>query len=268
MRKSRKELYRIVDARKPYLNAYKYFGYKLYYTRGSGLIERIRFGSTNRVYEPELLHALVKEISSEENPILFDIGTNIGLISTALLASCPKLKIYGFEPSPIAYKSLSTTIFANRLEDRIELFDAVLGDKNQPVSFSLHEEKDCSGDGLIDTGRAERPAEKTITKQMTTLDSWWQDNGRPAVTVIKIDIEGAELLAFRGAENVLREQKPVIYLEIAKENLRVYPYNENDVFAFLDSHGYSVFTHDGKPCTEKNISEMVKETDTFMARPR
>lgn len=268
MREARKKFFTLTDSYKPYLNTYPYFGFKLYYTRGAGLIERIRFGSTNRVYEPELVQALSKELSSTENPILLDIGTNIGLISIALLAKCPKLKIYGFEPSPVAYKSLSATIFANHLEGRIELLDAVVGDKIQPVTFSLHEEKDSSGDGIIDTGRAERPAESVITKGMITLDSWWQGHGQPAVTVIKIDIEGAELLALRGAETLLQEQKPIIYLEISKENLKVYPHTEKDILEFLESNGYSLFTHNGDHCTRENISSTVLETDAYMAKPK
>jgi hypothetical protein len=85
--------------------------------------------------------------------------------------------------------------------------------------------------------------------------------------VIKIDTEGAELWVLRGAEKVLAEVSPVIYLEIEPRNLRVYPYNHLDILAFLREHRYNLFTLNDVEITKENFSEYIGVEDTYVARP-
>lgn len=252
------------DKRRPFLNKMRYCGFDLYYTCGAGLIERIRLGSTDRSYEPDLIQKITNELGATSQPILLDIGTNIGLISLALLKKDSRVKIYGFEPSPIPFKTFITTIFANQLEERVSLFPAALSDKSGFVNFSTHGGRDSSGDGMIDTMRSESTVEN-IKVPTVTLDEWWNEQKKPAVTHIKIDVEGAELLALKGGVTLLKECKPKIFLEISNENLKVYPHKASDVFSFLQSEGYNLENMQGVAVTMKSLEAELLVNDTFIA---
>lgn len=266
-RNARSSAYRMSDSFKPYLTSRDYAGYRLFYTRGAGLVERIRFGNINRVYEHDLVDPIVKELSKHDSPVFLDIGTNIGLISLAVLNALPKVRIFGFEPGPTAYKSFATTIFANQLENKITLLNEALDKVPGEITFYAHNGKDSSGDGMIDTKRADSPS-SAITVRSNTLDIWSRENNVPKINVIKIDIEGAELFALQGSAEFINEHKPVIFLEISTENLKVYPYTEKEVFGFFESNNYELFDLKGKKCTLENISTMVLENDTFIAKPK
>jgi FkbM family methyltransferase len=69
------------------------------------------------------------------------------------------------------------------------------------------------------------------------LDDYVQAGARPP-TVIKSDIEGAELLLLQGAVTVLREYRPVLFISLHPELISNFSYTPEDFYAFLDSHDY------------------------------
>jgi len=70
--------------------------------------------------------------------------------------------------------------------------------------------------------------------------------------VMKLDTEGSELFVLRGAPALLEHCRPVLFLEIHDENLRVYPYDAADVRRELEQMGYRL--------------EELEETE-YVARP-
>ena len=258
--------FQYLDAHKPFLNKMRYCGYVVYYTRGAGLIERIRLGSTNRSYEPELIQKISTEIKKSSHPVLLDIGTNIGLISLALLQKHSDITIYGFEPSPIPFKTFSTTIFANQLERSITLFPHVLNNKSGVVNFATHGGRNSSGDGMFDTMRTDNPAEY-IRIPAIALDEWWREQKNPTVTHIKIDVEGAELLVLEGGVSLLNECRPTIFLEISKINLKVYPHGASDILSFFSSINYILENMNGVIITKNTLELALHDGDTFIAHP-
>lgn len=264
----RHNVYTYIDSRKPYLNYMQYEHVRLYYTRGSGLIERIRSGSTSTVYEPELVHAIVNELSKHTDPIFVDIGTNIGLITSSIVSRVKNVTVFGFEPSPIPYRSFMVTLFANQLEQTVHLTQTAVSDVQGTISFMTHGDAASSGDGIRETHRPGVPA-TAVTVPTTTLDAWTASVKPSTLNVIKIDIEGAELLALRGAVHCLSTYRPVLFLEIAQENLTAYPHTPRDILSFFTDHAYSLFPlTNNTPCTNDNIDAMVSTYDTFVARPR
>jgi FkbM family methyltransferase len=66
------------------------------------------------------------------------------------------------------------------------------------------------------------------------------------VSFLKIDIEGAELFALRGAQRILRESRPVILIEADNHTVN-FGYAQQVVFDFLSQLGYSFFTQSLEP---------------------
>lgn len=230
----------------PSMRSMKYCGIRLYYNKGNVLIKRLK---KEIVFERDICEAMVKELKNNQNLTFLDIGANIGLISFYVLSKIPEVKIHAFEPGPNQCELLSKTVQANSLKN-ITIHDEALGDKVGTVTFHIHEEKYAALDGLQDTQR--RGITKPIEVPMITLDSWWLSAHKPKVSVVKIDTEGSELLVLRGAENFIKENKPIIFLEIEPMNLRAYPYNESDIFDFFKIIGYDLKAFN---------------RDTYIARP-
>jgi hypothetical protein len=128
-----------------------------------------------------------------------------------------------------------------------------------------HFSPDCSGDGLIDTGRAGEAFPVEIN--MITIDLWWANLSYPQINVVKIDVEGAELLVLKGGEKFIDKCGPIIFLEIEPKNLKVYPYKKEDILKWLNEHDYNLFTMDNNLCTIENFNKYLSE-DTFVARKK
>jgi hypothetical protein len=87
--------------------------------------------------------------------------------------------------------------------------------------------------------------------KLITLDTYAV---RRPVHFIKIDVEGAELLAFRGAKELLKQDRPVILSELHPDQLsKVSGCTARDFVAELESYHYK--------CHELRGSELIPLTD-------
>jgi FkbM family methyltransferase len=75
----------------------------------------------------------------------------------------------------------------------------------------------------------------------------------PAPQVVKIDVEGAELLCLRGARRLLREVRPVLLCEVAEENAA-------EAGDLLRGHGYALFDAANRPDRRQPLGRPVWNT--------
>lgn len=211
----------------------KYCGFNLHYVNGSSIMNRVK---TDVIFEEKLCQNLVNSIK-DSNGVFMDIGSNIGLISLYVKSKLPNTKIYAFEPGNSQFDLFTKTISTNIISN-IQLYNLALGDKDDKVNFYVHDNSESALDGLIDTKR--RGKTKSIEVKMMKLDTWWNENNRERVSVMKIDTEGSELLVLRGAKEMIRECNPTIFLEIEESNLKVYPYNFDDINSYFREIGYTL----------------------------
>lgn len=225
-----------VDARLPHgRRTREYAGFELVYSRRNSLVERLtRFGE----YEHGIVSEISRVVAESQRRTLVDVGANIGLVSLAVLAAVPDATIFAFEPGPHQQRLLAETIRRNGLEERLRLSPLALSNEAGRAAFMVHSTRHAAGDGLRDTGRSGRA--RHVTVRTETLDRWWDANGRPAVDVMKLDTEGSELWILQGARRLLERDRPVLFLEIHDENLRVYPYGSDDVKRWLGGVGYEL----------------------------
>lgn len=242
-----KEHYGSVIQKKSSLRVINYNGYSLYYSCGTSIVCRfVRTGA----YEPETVEALVSAVARDSRtPLFLDIGANIGMISVALLQRVPKLRIFAFEPGVHQHGLFERTIKENNLDSQIKLSALALSSETGTAEFSVHSTEHASGDGFKDTGRA--GTSETVIVNTERLDNWWHDNGCPDVTLMKIDVEGAECLVFDGAEEMLRHCKPSILFELHSKNLAAYNYSVDAVLDRVKSYGYVVANLDGTLLTSE-----------------
>lgn len=245
----------------PLLNI-KYKGINVFYSEGTSLINRI---IKDGDYEPEVVTAILKNIENKSNPVIIDIGANIGLISIAVLNEFPQVKIYAFEPGPHQNKLFEKTIIENNLNS-IVLSSVALSNKKGTTTFCIHSSNDASGDGFVDTERAGKT--NKITVNTDTLDNWWIENNRPTIDFIKMDTEGSEYWILQGAKQFVESQRPNMLIEINLQNIKNYPFTLDDLLKLIDSLGYSVFSMERDLVDSSNSEKHLRKSDTFLLLPK
>jgi len=183
-------------------------------------------------YEPELADAAREFI--RPGMIVYDVGANIGYVSLLLAhAARPDGKVFAFEALPANIERIRRNIELNGLENRISLIPRAVADKGGELTFYVHE---SVGMGKV-AGSAGRPQEQyqaEITVKALSLDEFVYQQGNPAPDVVKMDIEGGEVLALPGMKRILAEHQPLLLLELHG------PESEEVAWKILKDAGYSL----------------------------
>ncbi len=123
-----------------------------------------------------------------ENPVIVDIGANVGFFGLFILSQFPKASVYGFEPMPFNYKQLS------QYQDTYPQFawknynEAVSENRNGLTLFSSTIDQFSTMAGVFATdGRGEKIEVKTLT-----LGDVMDQNGLSHIDLLKLDCEGSE----------------------------------------------------------------------------
>jgi FkbM family methyltransferase len=144
---------------------------------------------------------------------VLDVGANIGVFTITMASLVgPTGRVYAFEPLETEAALLARSIVENNFTDRVELVPAALSDKEGSAQLIRALKTNNKGGAYLKDKQELVPAGHLATDvKLITLDTY--PVKRP-VSFIKIDIEGAEPLAFRGARKLLQEDRPVILSEI------------------------------------------------------
>ena len=180
--------------------------------------------------------------------VFFDVGAHHGWVSMWTLPLVGKEgKVYSFEPSPANLSILKWHRTRNKFSQWAIVPKAV-SDVDSEEEFFLVDSGDSPMNSLT-TGGPETPFMdgrdiRKISMQTITLDTFCSENSlRP--DLVKIDVEGAELLVLRGASKLLGESRPTLILA-------VHPYwlpagqSSQQIFEYLTRYGYTVY--DSKGC--------------------
>jgi FkbM family methyltransferase len=164
-----------------------------------------------------------------------DGGANVGLF--ALLAAeavGPAGRVLACEPAPGTMALLRANAAENGFAT-LDLHEVALADAPGSASFTVFEE----GAGLASfapgaTGGTE------VEVTVTTLDELTAPLGG-SVAVVKLDIEGAEVKAIRGASRLISEAAPILLIEVEPEHLARQDASPDDLRAELAPHGYEAY---------------------------
>jgi FkbM family methyltransferase len=162
-------------------------------------------------YETDL-QAAIKHWS-QPGQLVYDVGANIGYIALLFVQAIGKTgKIIAFEPLPANLERLKANVHLNHLEDQIKIVHAAVVGSPTSVPFFVHASHGM-GKAAGSAGRKEKYLEEILVPG-TSLDHFVFDQGNPPPDLIKIDIEGGEILALPGMVRLLKETRPLIFLEL------------------------------------------------------
>lgn len=152
------------------------------------------------MYEPAVAWAIEENLKSGDT--MLDVGANIGfftLLANHIVGS--KGKVYSFEPNPEIFELMSASVFNNAFRPRSERHNVAAfyetGELELTWSSSGH------GGGRLRTSERVKSDEKTAMVTTDKIDNLVKPSDLP-VQLIKIDTEGSELFALKGAEQVIK----------------------------------------------------------------
>ncbi len=159
------------------------------------------------------LQAAIRELV-KPGMIAYDVGANIGYISLMLARQVAENgHVFSFEALPENQNRFIKNMESSGLGDRITLEKAAVVDQPGKVQFQIGP---SGGMGKVvgSAGRQEYTYTQTIQVPGLSLDNYVFEQGKPAPHVVKMDIEGGEILALPGMQQVLDKSRPLLMLEL------------------------------------------------------
>lgn len=183
------------------------------------------------LYEPEIVSDVRSTV--EAGDVCYDLGAADGYYTMGLAGMASGGTVVAVEPDDQRRASLVNTVAYNEpLPADVRVTELVIGDVHDP-----------------ETGRA-------------TLDGLVHEEGYPAPDVLKIDIEGAEGAALRGAQAVLSEHGPHLVVEVHDADQRA------ACRAVLEHAGYAVDVVEQSTSWFRDSQGRNMERGWFVARPQ
>ena len=163
--------------------------------------------------------------------IACDIGANKGSFIYWLSRWVGHGRVIAFEPQPDLARRLADVCHATGLQNVTVEAKAVYSHSGEKDLFlpAGHQ----PGASLQRTA-LEAEGFTTLSVPLVSLDDYFDADDR--IALLKIDVEGAELGVFKGAERILRQHAPLLVFEC--ENRHLSPGNVWDVFSYLTGLGY------------------------------
>jgi FkbM family methyltransferase len=185
-----------------------------------------------------LVRYLRKTLTSEMT--LADVGANIGEITLLAAKRLSKGRVLAFEPTPRVFAQLERNVAFNNFSS-VELFNYGLYD--QTASLPVYALDDhpfgTRNDGVTSLFSAGNDRTETLVP-LRKFDDVASELGLARLDVMKIDVEGAEWMVLRGAENSIKKFRPAIIAEISAYKFRRAGYTPEDLLGYLNTLNYEV----------------------------
>jgi FkbM family methyltransferase len=198
-------------------------------------------------YESDAMRACHDWLQLHPDAVLADVGCSIAIYSLMALQATKRVRVLAFDSDTI---SLKTSAEFCRFADssRLGLVHGFLTDRGDTES-TLAEALAATGMVLASPDIKGEPT----AIRFLCLDRPMPDEAIPRYSIdgllfnalppgtpllLKIDVEGAELVVLRGASKLMLLQRPTIMLSVHPQFLPSFQQNAGDVAKFLRDHGY------------------------------
>jgi FkbM family methyltransferase len=179
----------------------------------------------------------------KEGMVVFDLGANLGqytLLAAQIVGETGG--VHSFEPGSRMFDELKFNVFLNGLSRRCVLNNVAVSDVSGVANLSKYAPGSEVYSSLGSHARREATVIGHEEVRTVMLDDYVKNAGIFRVDFMKIDIEGAELPALRGAENLLSgSEAPVILIELADVNTDGFGYKAVETWDYLEKLGYRFY---------------------------
>ena len=183
----------------------------------------------NEQYD-RLTELIIKRVCTRDS-LCIDVGANEGKILAMFIRHCPAAVHFAFEPIPLLYKLL-----VRKFGSASRIYQVALSDNKGSIDYNVTE-SDMAYSGI------KKRIDKDLNYFTVVVKSDLLDNIIPSfakISVVKIDVEGAEYHVLMGAERILHQHKPFVLFEYGQGGSDAYNISPQTMFSFFDERGYQV----------------------------
>ena len=208
------------------------FGVELH---GKGYLQSLEKGEFKKdCYEVQ------RKLIKKNDPVIFDVGANVGDITAKYLECFPQATLYAFEPFPDSFNLLSSRFLNN---NNVCCIQKAASSTEGPKQFFVNKNVDTNSllppikSGL--TSDAQVKNISSITVSSIVLDDFCTIENINHIDILKMDIQGGEYDALNGLKKLLQTSSiDLIYSEV----YFVEQYKEqplfHDISKLLFGYGY------------------------------
>jgi FkbM family methyltransferase len=188
----------------------------------------------NEVLHPAPEASAIRALLSPGDTFI-DIGANHGSYSLMAAPAVRAGRVLAFEPQPRLAALLRRSFEANGFA-HARVFEVACADHEGEATFYVPRTMSGMG-GLYEKFSGGR-GRRNFKVPLRRLDDLLAGADLPGRVAVKLDVEGSELSALRGAAGFLRARFPLILMELNPDSARAAGHSVDDVLGFLAEIGY------------------------------
>ncbi len=188
--------------------------------------------------------------------VCVDVGAHLGEFS--FITASRGATVYAFEPTPSSRELLEENLELNpALKGRISLQPQAVSDKVGFLEFVIGTKAETNH-----IRRATETSGKILKIRSTSLDAFVDRKHISHIHLLKVDVEGAEMLVFNGAKKLFAQKRiDVVMFEVGPA-VEIYHPTLRAIQEFMTSYGYTIYTME-KEQTLRRISNDWQPTSTL-----
>jgi FkbM family methyltransferase len=210
------------------------------------------------VMEPFFFEVL-RKLYSAKNFQFLDVGVNFGQTLLKVKAIGAAIKYYGFEPSGLCSYYASQLIRVNGFTNA-QIIRTALSDASGILTLQAPSEGDTRAT-ILETEESSSNGYRELVPAIT-LDSMISLINDTKETILKVDVEGAEMMVFKGAEKYINEFRPVMLFEnLPSGNDAAKVREQSAVTEFFTGKHYQLFAIDERKKKVTAINSISNQDD-------
>ncbi len=214
-------------------------------------------------YETPLTNWLVPKL--RQDSVCIDVGANFGYFTCVFSRFAHQGKVIGVEPDPTVFAVLRDNVQINGFSAQASVINAAASDSIGELT--LYRRSTRSGNTSIinvsdefTSSMGERSAEPIVARALTVDQICLDLGGR--LDFLKIDVEGAEPLVFRGARDAIRNNKQLnVVFEWSPGQIQGAGFDLREFLSNLSELGLSAFS------IEESGQESILTYDDLLRSP-
>jgi FkbM family methyltransferase len=166
--------------------------------------------------------------------VVVDVGANVGFFSSCFAQWVGDGgEVISIEPEDRNYETLISTLKREGLLGRVRALKAVAAATSGTMFLEINHlhpaDHKISRDG---TG---------VVVEAVRLDDLVQDKGSLRPSLIKIDVQGAEMLVLQGAPDILGVSGAALFIELHEDGLKKFGASVSAILDHLSQYGYEPY---------------------------
>lgn len=210
---------------------------RLFVRRLAGFAHRLYLAYENFDYDPATNgeYEILRKIATiEPDPVVFDVGANTGGWALAAAVIVPNARIHCFELAGRLARELRANV---AVQKRISVNEFGLAEREADVEFTFYPNT------TVFTSMYDYPHDTVSVRDrghVRTGDAYMLENGIDRISLLKLDVEGAEPLVLKGLSRALEQGRiDSVQFEYGRINLAA-GFLLRDFYALFERHGFAV----------------------------